>query len=40
MEFDKGRNELENVKARERKVEKRSARKIIRGDRRERKKEE
>ena len=40
MEFDEGRSELENMRARERKVEKRSAREIKRGNGRERKEEE
>ena len=40
MEFEEGRSELKNLRARERKEEKSSAREIKRGDRRERKEEE
>ena len=40
MESEEGRSELENVRSRERKEEKRGAREIKRGDRRERIEEE
>ena len=40
MEFEEGRSKLENVRARERKEEKRGVREFKRGDRLERKEEE